>query len=183
MRLTINEIVILGDSEVGKTSIVNMLSGGEFSFHYKATMCFDYTDLSINSDNGLETDVRFVELSGQEVYRELINSIPLDASAVIIVVDATKQETLYTLPSWLKIVKNQGLNDNQIIFCLNKVDMIDLISITIEDLHQAILAENILPNLIISSAYTKVGFQVLLNSINNILKVQSSRINFLKTCE
>ena len=169
--MNIPEIVFLGDPEVGKTSITNMLRGIAFSFHYNATLAFDSIDLTITSNNGDKIQVRILDFSGQEIYADLRDSIDWNASVVILVVDATKHETLYNISSWLKKAKNKGIREKQIIICLNKVDMIDFITITLEDLSKAILSEKILPNLIISSAYTNVGHQKLLNTIIEIINL------------
>ena len=113
--MNVAEIVFLGDPEVGKTSIINMLRGITFSFHYKSTLAFDSNDLTISSDNGDKIDIKIIEFSGHEIYANIRDSFEWNASVAIIVVDATKQETLYDISTWLKIAKSQGIRDTQII--------------------------------------------------------------------
>ncbi len=47
--------------------------------------------------------------------------------------------------------------------------MIDLITLTLKDLYKVVLSEEILPNSIISSAYTNVGRQEIANAIIKII--------------
>ena len=168
--LVSNGIAVLGDPEVGKTSIVNMLRGVAFSFHYKATLAFDSNEITIAEENGEEHRIQLTEFSGHSIYSGIRDSFEWDVTGAILVVDATKQETLYNLSAWITLARKQGVQDNNIIFCLNKIDMIDFIAVTFSDLHKAVLSEQLLPNLIISSPYTNVGHDKILRTILKIFE-------------
>ena len=83
-----HKIAFLGDSGVGKTSLINQFIYGTFSMTHSPTIGIDYLSKIINTG---ERSIRLQiwDTAGQERFRSLIPSYIRDASAIIIVYDVT----------------------------------------------------------------------------------------------
>ena len=88
--------VILGDSCVGKTSIMNRYSTGKFFERSDTTLGAVFFTQKIKADNkfiGLD----FWDTAGQERYRSLLPMYLREASIIILVYDINNLQSFYSL--------------------------------------------------------------------------------------
>ena len=93
------KIIILGDSTVGKTSLMNMLVNGNFSAQYKATIGADFMtkEMTINDKT---ISLQLWDTAGQERFRSLGVAFFRGADACVLVYDMTKPKTFESLSNW-----------------------------------------------------------------------------------
>jgi small GTP-binding protein len=102
------KIVILGDSGVGKTSLMNRYSTGKFTGQYKATIGADFLskDNVVVTDNFLGTrtltTLQIWDTAGQERFQSLGVGFYRGADACILVYDITDPHSIDNLDHWRK---------------------------------------------------------------------------------
>jgi small GTP-binding protein len=119
------KIVILGDSAVGKTSLIRRFVFDQFEFSYVSTVGSKVTKkkLSIPTQKKKELIFMIWDLIGREGYHALHARTFVGVHGAILVADLTRKETLqnlerYWLPFLLKVVDRVPM-----VFVCNKADL------------------------------------------------------------
>ena len=88
------KIILLGNSNVGKTSIVNRFVGDRFDNEHKATISADFQNKLLNI-SGNEIRLQIWDLIGMDTsYSGLNRRFCQDASGVIMVGDITNTKSI-----------------------------------------------------------------------------------------
>ena len=129
------QILLIGDSSVGKTSLIQRYANGIFKEEYLATVGLDFytKQEAINNINVL---VRLWDTAGQERFKSLTPNYFKNAEGVIITYDITSSQSFENLKFWINSIKtNLGEKNNiiPIIIVGNKLDMEDMRDITREE--------------------------------------------------
>jgi Ras-related protein Rab-7A len=93
------KIIILGDSGVGKTSLMNQYVTRRFSKQYKATIGADFLTKDVMIDDKLVT-MQIWAPAGQERFQSLGVAFYRGADACILVYDITDAKSFEQLQSW-----------------------------------------------------------------------------------
>lgn len=93
------KIIILGDSTVGKTSLMNMLVNGNFSAQYKATIGADFLTKEMTV-NDKQISLQLWDTAGQERFQSLGVAFYRGADACCLVYDMTKPKSFESLSNW-----------------------------------------------------------------------------------
>lgn len=117
------KIVLLGDTAVGKTSLIRRFVDGEFSPKYRATLGTTFSTKTVQLEDA-EVRLSIWDLAGQPLFKGLLREYARGAEAAIIVCDATRVATLWSLNSWLEFLK-QNIPDIPITLLVNKIDLTD----------------------------------------------------------
>ncbi|XP_067934233.1 ras-related protein Rab-2A-like [Watersipora subatra] len=118
--------IVLGDSGVGKTSLVQRLNDNG-----KRTMKTTPTVEGIYHAKSLKIDQRTIQLSiwdtaGQEAFRSVTRIYYRGASCAIIIYDVTRRSTFNSLQSWLDDLKAHSSNSKAVLVLVaNKCDLVD----------------------------------------------------------
>ena len=136
---------ILGDSTVGKTSILLRFTEDIFNSFCMTTVGIDYhfKDLTINNRN---VRIKIWDTAGQERYKSFTSSFFRNADGVILVFDVTSIDTFLNLKYWIESLKsNLGSHytTTQIIIIGNKIDLKDKRQITFEEVDKFCLDYNL----------------------------------------
>ena len=120
-------ILLLGDSCVGKTSLISRYANGVFKDEYIATVGLDFVSKQeiINDKN---INVKLWDTAGQERYKALTPSYLRGADGVVLVFDVTNSETFDNLKFWLDSLKNNLGENNSflpVVINGNKIDIDD----------------------------------------------------------
>lgn len=96
------KIVLIGESGVGKTSIITRLTKDEFSENQETTMGASYTTkvIKLKKYNGREIKVNIWDTAGQEAYRSLTKIFYKEASIAILVYDITKKDSFIEMKDY-----------------------------------------------------------------------------------
>jgi len=93
------KVIILGDSGVGKTALMNQYVNKRFSASYKATIGADFLTKEIMVDEKLVT-LQIWDTAGQERFQSLGVAFYRGADACILVYDITQLKSFDNLDSW-----------------------------------------------------------------------------------
>ncbi len=116
------KICVLGAFAVGKTSLVQQFVNSIFSEKYLTTLGVKIDRKKVNV-NGLDMDMILWDLAGEDEFMEIRRSYLRGSSAVILVADGTRGETL-DIALKLKELVNSELGDIPSILLINKKDII-----------------------------------------------------------
>lgn len=120
------KVIILGDSGVGKTSLMNKFVNDKFSKQYKATIGADFLTKEILIDDKLIT-MQIWDTAGQERFQSLGVAFYRGADSCILVYDITDQKSFDSLDLWMDefIVQAAPRNPKQFPFVVlgNKADL------------------------------------------------------------
>jgi small GTP-binding protein len=133
------KIVLLGDSAVGKTSLIRRFVFDQFEDSYTSTIGSKVTMKEFTIERTNESvDVKFMiwDIIGREGYHALHSRTFVGVKGAILVADITRKETLenlgrYWIPLLFKIVENVPL-----VFACNKSDLKDKYEFDFEDMEE-----------------------------------------------
>ena len=100
-------IILLGDPDVGKTSIFNRLSKDKFSETYSTTVGCDMTTYYIKYKNK-KYQLIFRDTSGQERFKAVTKNFLRNIDGVLFIFDITNKESFEGLKSWYDLFKEQN---------------------------------------------------------------------------
>ena len=106
------KVILIGESGVGKTNLINIAIGDNFSENEKSTTASTLSLKKIKINNK-EYNLDLWDTIGQEQYRQLTKIFFNNSKIVIFVYDITSKESFEALTSWKKDVEDQ-LGDNYI---------------------------------------------------------------------
>lgn len=93
------KVIILGDSSVGKTSLMNQYVNKRFSNQYKATIGADFLTKEVVVDDRVVT-MQIWDTAGQERFQSLGVAFYRGADCCVLVFDTTAPNTFKNLDSW-----------------------------------------------------------------------------------
>jgi len=115
------KIIILGDSGVGKTSLMHQFVSQRFDSRYKATIGADFMTKDVEV-GGRTVTLQIWDTAGQERFQSLGSAFYRGADACMLVFDVTQQEGFSHINSWLEEFSIQaGRRDSVLIG--NKTDL------------------------------------------------------------
>jgi len=98
-RKVLLKVIILGDSGVGKTSLMNQFVNKKFSNQYKATIGADFLTKEIVVDDRLVT-MQIWDTAGQERFQSLGVAFYRGADCCVLVYDVTAPTSFKSLDAW-----------------------------------------------------------------------------------
>ena len=159
-------VVLVGDSSVGKTSIISRLISGEFIPDEQSTVGAMFVLYKVQS-NDQSIDLQIWDTGGQERFRSLGPIYYRNSRAGIVVFDISKLETYENLNSWIEDFTNTAGSDVLIYVVANKTDLEP--QIPIEDVENWATQRGYY--FFATSAYNGDGINELFQSIGeNLLK-------------
>lgn len=117
------KIIVLGDTNVGKTALIDALIKKKFDSDYHCSTIGVEFASKIVIMNGKDTKAYIWDTAGQESYRSLITNYYRDCQGAIIVFDVTDIKSFGNLKYWRDEVRkyNPGKHVEEIIIA-NKID-------------------------------------------------------------
>ena len=118
------KICLLGDIQVGKTSIASRFCKNSFNDTYLNTIGGAYQQQNVTLNNGTKIKFHIWDTSGQERFRTMTKLYYQDAQVAILTYDVTNEESLDNLDYWLNELNDKVEIENMIL-CLagNKNDV------------------------------------------------------------
>ncbi|KAF9358314.1 hypothetical protein BGX26_002058 [Mortierella sp. AD094] len=120
------KVIILGESGVGKTSLMNQYVNKKFSNQYKATIGADFLTKEVLVDDRLVT-MQIWDTAGQERFQSLGVAFYRGADCCVLVYDVNNAKSFETLESWrdefLIQASPRGPENFPFVVIGNKIDM------------------------------------------------------------
>ncbi|KAK8568110.1 hypothetical protein V6N13_106051 [Hibiscus sabdariffa] len=98
-RRTLLKVIILGDSGVGKTSLMNQYVNKKFSNQYKATIGADFLTKEVQFEDRLFT-LQIWDTAGQERFQSLGVAFYRGADCCVLVYDVNSMKSFDSLNNW-----------------------------------------------------------------------------------
>ncbi len=119
------KIILLGESSVGKTSLISAFNGDKFENEILSTINFSSIKKDIIIDDNTKFKVEIWDTAGQERYRS-VNQLAIKGSQIVIFVyDITNINSFSQLSFWVNYVKDL-LNINVVYgLVANKMDLFE----------------------------------------------------------
>lgn len=128
-KKTLLKVIILGDSGVGKTSLMQQFVNNKFSHQYKATIGADFLTKEISIDNNKQVTLQIWDTAGQERFQSLGVAFYRGADCCVLCFDVTNEKSLNNLSSWKDefLVQSNVSNPQDFPFIIigNKIDVDD----------------------------------------------------------
>ena len=120
------KIVLLGNINVGKTSIASRYCKNSFNEHHINTIGGAYQQQKVVLSNGAIVKLHIWDTSGQERFRAMTNLYYRDAQVALLTYDITNEASFTGIEFWIEELKYKVENENMIL-CLvgNKSDVND----------------------------------------------------------
>ena len=118
------QLLIIGNSTVGKTSILSKYASKTFNENYLATVGLDFFTKDETIDNKI-IRIKIWDTAGQERYKALTKCFFQKAQGVMVVFDVTNQKSFDDLKFWLDSIKTHIYDDDYvpIVIIGNKIDL------------------------------------------------------------
>jgi len=118
------KIIILGNGEVGKTSILISYTDGYFSSNYLSTIGLDERVKYINI-NSKKVKIILLDTAGQERYHTVTSAFYKGADGIILVYSIDNRDSFKGISRWLKDIKENVNTEIDVVLVGNKCDMED----------------------------------------------------------
>ncbi|XP_075471254.1 ras-related protein Rab-33B isoform X1 [Ascaphus truei] len=129
-RARIFKIIVIGDSNVGKTCLTYRFCASRFPERTEATIGVDFRERSVEID-GEKIKIQLWDTAGQERFRKsMVQHYYRNVHAVVFVYDMTNMASFQSLPAWIEECKQHlYTNDVPRILVGNKCDLRDSIEV------------------------------------------------------
>ena len=126
------KILLLGDSGVGKSSLLLRYTKNQFSADMRATIGVEFGVKFIKIDD-LQLKVQIWDTAGMERYRAMTSAYYKGAKGVIIVYDVCRKKSFENIDKWIDDFKSKADEDSIILVIGNKSDLKDRREVDIEE--------------------------------------------------
>ena len=115
-------LIILGETRVGKTSLINRFDSNYFIHNALTTIGIDNIRKNITLKNKKEIELSIYDTSGQERYQTITTSFYNKANGAIIVYSITDNFSFEKITHWIDVVKENSPEGIIIYLIGNKCD-------------------------------------------------------------
>ena len=160
------KIVLIGESGVGKTSIINQYVEETFKEDQLTSAGASFSTKKIELKNGNIGTLEIWDTAGQEKFRSLTQLFYKEASAAILVYDITRKNSFDEIKNyWIKQVKEKSPNNVIIALVANKIDLFE--NEEVEEKVARDFANNERALFMMTSAKNKEGIDELFENVAN----------------
>ena len=115
-------VMLLGDSSVGKSSIIEKYCKNEFLPNYIATIGIDFQMKDLNINNK-KVKLQIWDTAGQERYKVVSKNLFNSSNGFIVIYDITKRESFDSINNWIEQIISFVGGDVKIVIFGNKNDL------------------------------------------------------------
>ena len=126
------KLILIGNSGVGKSSIIQRYMKQTFEESYKCTIGVDFLMKSLQI-KGKTVKLQLWDTAGQEKYKSMVSSYYRGANVALVVFDITNHSSFDSLPIWIENYYKNGPEQKNIILIGNKKDMAEQRQVTLEE--------------------------------------------------
>lgn len=159
------KIILIGESYVGKTSIVQRLTTHTFNEKETPTLGAAYASLE-GKLNDKNVSYQFWDTAGQEQYRDMAPMYFQGSNAILCIFSVTDRYSFEAVDDWAKMVYDNLSKDHLFLLIANKIDLTENRQIQADE--GLSKAEQINAYYYEVSAKTGEGFDALLDRIGNL---------------
>jgi small GTP-binding protein len=121
------KVPLVGDTSVGKTSIVGRYTSASFAGNTSPTVGVSTANLSLTVRNE-KVELSVWDTAGQEKFRSLVPLYTRQAALIVLVFDISSRASFDGAEAWLDKVRNEMGVRCPIFLCANKIDLAPIVS-------------------------------------------------------
>ena len=122
------KLVLLGEANVGKTSLVYRFIENKFRENYKSTLGVNLLKKDIEHSTYGSVSAQIWDLGGQERFRYLLENFVMGARGALLLFDLTRMPKIGDILEWVNIARLHDLN-LPILLIGTKSDLEDVIAV------------------------------------------------------
>ena len=159
--------VLLGETAVGKSSLINRFVSNTFKNDFKSTMVGYCSSKEINFEKyDRKINFEIWDTAGQEKYRALAKIFYQDSKVTLLVYDITRKDSFEAFKNyWYKEVRDNSSQDVVLVLVGNKSDLYEYEEVTEEQAEEFAKSINAIYQQ--TSAANGSGVKELFNMIGN----------------
>ena len=161
-------MVIVGDTGIGKTSIIHKyVNGNNISKKYAHETTLGAIFWRANKEiDKININLNIWDTAGQERFNSLIPMYVRNTDIALLVFDFTNKKSFENLERWMNYLKEGNFKDNMKIMLVgNKTDLNDFILINDEEIKEFLKKNNLGEKYYKTSAKSGTGINELFNDI------------------
>uniref|UniRef100_A0AAZ3Q511 Ras-related protein Rab-11A n=1 Tax=Oncorhynchus tshawytscha TaxID=74940 RepID=A0AAZ3Q511_ONCTS len=166
----LTQLVLIGDSGVGKSNLLSRFTRNEFNLESKSTIGVEFATRSIQVD-GKTVKAQIWDTAGQERYRAITSAYYRGAVGALLVYDIAKHLTYENVERWLKELRDHADSNIVIMLVGNKSDLRHLRAVPTDEART--FAEknglSFLETSALDSTNVETSFQTILTEIYRIV--------------
>ncbi|CAM5998969.1 unnamed protein product [Sphagnum balticum] len=116
------KFILVGDTGVGKTSIISRFIDNKFEGHHEFTVGVEF-GTKIIAINGKAIKLQIWDTAGQEEFKAITRSYYRSCAAALVVFDISRKETFRNVSRWVEDVRNNSNKDVILVLVGNKSDL------------------------------------------------------------
>ncbi len=117
------KIIFIGESSVGKTSIITRFLQNIFFENYECTIVAEEKKKILNLDNNNLAELQIWDTAGEERFRTITKQFYKDAYGAFVIYDITNKESFTKIEHWIKDINDSAPKDIVIGIVGNKNDI------------------------------------------------------------
>ena len=118
-----NQVVLLGEGRVGKTSLLLRYVKDSFSDSQAPTVQATYLSKTVKLENDARVTLNVWDTAGQERFHALGPIYYRDADAAVLVYDITDADSFARVKTWVKELRQIAGGEISLAVCANKSDL------------------------------------------------------------
>lgn len=99
-------VILIGDSNVGKTSIVKKFITGSFTEKIQCTIEVEFKSKNLKIDKNLYAELKIFDTAGQEKYRAMAKSYYKNAQGILLIFSYDSKKSFDHMEKWLESFKD-----------------------------------------------------------------------------
>ncbi|XP_070785113.1 EF-hand calcium-binding domain-containing protein 4B [Enoplosus armatus] len=167
------KVVLVGNSSVGKTSLLRSFCEGRFHPSTTATVGIDYSVKTLTLDN-MQVAMQLWDTAGQERYRSITKQFFRKADGVVVMYDVTVEESFKAVQPWLTNVQEAAGEGIPVLLLGNKMDMDGDREVSFKEAEQLAYENKVM--FFEVSAYTAKNVTESLTHLARVLMEQEDRV-------
>ncbi|KAK3598664.1 hypothetical protein CHS0354_020425 [Potamilus streckersoni] len=116
------KLLLIGDADVGKSSLIRRFADNTFTESYNSTIGLDFITKIIQLD-GKTIKLQIMDTAGQERFRTITSSYYTGADGIIVVYDITDKESFNNVKKWLQEIDRYACENVKKLLVGNKCDL------------------------------------------------------------
>ncbi|EFA77183.1 Rab GTPase [Heterostelium album PN500] len=121
---TLYKIILVGETAVGKSSILVRFTDNTFTPHFAPTLGVDFNVKTIrNKETGQTVKLQLWDTAGQERFKSITQTFYRGSHGVIVVYDITDSKSFDRCRNWIEDINNYSMGGMIMILVGNKSDL------------------------------------------------------------
>ena len=184
LQRKVMRLSIIGDSQTGKSSILNVYLGNDFTYDILSNIGIDKQSVEKQMKDGNKIKIIFWDTAGQERFHSLSSGTIKNSQGIIICFALNDKQSFENVVLWLEDVRNVSEKIPIVLFG-NKCDLVDERKVTKEEIDRFVKKNDLV--YFETSAKEKInleeGFQKIFEDAYATVVEQNAKFELLRKME